>query len=59
MLTPTTLTHTIAEATAKERRREAARQRAIDGMHHELDRLAVKRSARFTRLAAVASLLGL
>lgn len=59
MIAPSPFTQTLAEATAQERRREAARRRAIDGMQHELDRLVVRHRARHAWLAAVASVLGL
>jgi hypothetical protein len=42
MITTSSLTTSLADATAKELRRQAARQRALDGMQHELDQLAAK-----------------
>jgi hypothetical protein len=61
MMTTSTLTTGLADATAKELRRQAARQRALDGMQHELDQLAARnvRGTRRTHLAAIAAVLGL
>ena len=61
MITTSTLTTGLADATAKELRRQAARQQAIDGMQHELDQLAARhvRGTRLSRLAAIAAVLGL
>jgi hypothetical protein len=60
MITTSTFTAAVAETSAKELRRKAARRRAIDGMQHELDRLIAKRRCtRLARLIAVATALGL
>jgi hypothetical protein len=61
MITTSTLTTALSEATARESRRRAARQRAIDGMQHELDQLAARhvRNAGLSRLTAIAAVLGL
>jgi hypothetical protein len=61
MITTSTLTTALADANTKELRRQAARQQALDGMQHELDQLAPKhvRGTRFSRLAALAAVLGL
>jgi hypothetical protein len=55
VITTSTLTTGLADATAKELRRQAARQRALDGMQHELDQLAA-RTVRRTRRFGLAAL---
>jgi hypothetical protein len=61
MITASTLTTALADASTKELRRQATQQRALDGMQHELDQLAARHAhgTRFARLAALASVLGL